>query len=487
MIRGARQATRFDGLDTFVGPESDALITRNVAWGPVAAALIAGLWGLGVLVGFQISLMALTILSFVAVIAGLRYPAIGLLGVVALCILDAPARVYILTGGLLRWNTLNYWFLLMMVLYAPFLLRLRDPHSITLAVFIGLLILELLISPDVANGVQNVVGILSVFGMLIYFARAGHDPRMWFWLSFNGGLLGALGALVYFLQRITLPEINENAWAAFPLTAVIAVLLGFPAAARLRRGQAALMVLAATNMVWIFLSGSRGTLAIGACCFIVLIVALRGVRQRTTALAAACVIVFASTAHFGKLQDRAIHRLTKLFTTEHALAGNYTLASRTSGRSDLAIGGWYIFEKHPMGVGTGGFAQSWAGLGRHYGLVYQRGEAAPAHSGWVKTLVENGIPGIVLLFAYVSSFGIVAMRQRSWDLWRLGMLTSAALAAALLTTEFQTKGIWLLAAAATAFMHRDRVEAAMYASDAPELGPLFRRGTEPLPHWAERG
>ena len=288
-------------------------------------------------------------------------------------------------------------------------------------------------------------------------------------------------------QRITLPDINPNAWAAFPLTAVIAVLLGFPAAARLRRGQPTLMVLAATNMVWIFLSGSRGTLAIGTCCFIVLIIALRGVRQRTIALATACIIVFFAAAHFGKLQDRTMHRLTKLFTTEHGLAGNYTLGGRTSGRSDLAIGGWYIFQNHPMGVGTGGFADSWSGLGSHYGLVYRRGEEAPAHSGWVKTLVENGLPGTILLLAYVCSFGVAAMRQRSWDLWRLGMLTSAVLGAALITTEFQTKGIWLLAAAATAFMHRDRVEGAMYASPSPEREPLVRRRPDSLRHWIEEG
>lgn len=486
MISSARYSTRFDRPGGWQGGDAADSVSgygRSLVWGPVVAAIIVVAWGVGPVIGFQRSLLILTILAFVAVVAGLRYPAIGLVGVVALCILDAPARVYILTGGLLRWNTLNYWFIVMMVLYAPFLFRLRDPHSVTLATFIALLVIELLISPDIANGVQNVLGIISVFGMLIYFVRVGHEPRMWFWVSLNGGLIGALGGLIYFLQRLTLPGINANAWAAFPLTALIAVVLGFPAAARLQRGQPTLLVLAATNMVWIFLSGSRGTLLIGSCCFIVLIVGMRGVRQRTIALFTAGFIVFAAGAHFGKLQDRTVHRLTKLFTTEHAIAGDYSLAGRTSGRSDLAIGGWYIFEDHPMGVGTGGFSESWSELGRHYGLVYRRGEEAPAHSGWVKTMVENGLPGLILLLVYVCSFGVVAMRQRSWDLWRLGMMTSVVLGAALLTTEFQTKGIWLLAAGATAFLHREKLRAAMYAPSSPERTPLFRPHADPHPPW----
>jgi hypothetical protein len=181
----------------------------------------------------------------------------------------------------------------------------------------------------------------------------------------------------------------------------------------------------------------------------------------------ATVVVIAAGAHFANAQARTIHRLTKLFTVEHSLAGDYTLAGRTSGRSDLAIGGWYIFQDHPLGVGTGGFGTYWSEMGRHYGLVYARGEKAPAHSGWVKTLVENGLPGIILLFAYVASFGVVAMRQRDWDVWRLGMLTSAAIGAGLLTTEFQTKALWLLAAGATAFLQREQMERAMYGSADP--------------------
>jgi hypothetical protein len=304
-----------------------------------------------------------------------------------------------------------------------------------------------------------------VFGLLIYFVRAGDDRRMWFWLALNGGLIGALGGAMFYRTWLQLPYINENAWAAFPLTALIAVMLGFPSAAALKRGQPTLMVLAAANLAWIFLSGSRGTLLIGFCCFIALLLGMRGVRQRTIALVAGVIMAATVATSFSDLQARTIHRITRLFTPEHALVGNYSLGSRTSGRSDLAIGGWYILQEHPFGVGTGGFPTAWSQLGHHYGLVYGRGEEKQAHSGWVKTMVENGVPGLTLLIIYIFSFAVVGLRQRSWSLWRLGMLTTVALGAALLGSEFQTKGLWFLAAGATAFLHRERLTAALYGRD----------------------
>ena len=437
----------------------------RVVWGPAVAAIIVLAWAVSPVLGFQRSLLILTVIGFAAVIGGLRFPAVGLFGIAMLCVLDAPSRVYLFTGGLLRWNTLNYWLVLMIVLYSPFLVRLRDVHSVALMAFAALLGIEVLISPDFTNGTQNVLSIVSAFGMLIYFVRAGFERRMWFWIAFNTGLVGALGGLMFNMQRVNLPVINENAWAASPLSAMITIVLGFPAAAELRRGQSTLLALAAVNLMWIFLSGSRGTLAIGAICFLSLMIGMRGMRQRTVAIATAATLALVVLSHFSDLQERTMLRITKLVSTDHSLAGAYSLGSRTSGRSDLAIGGWYIFQEHPLGVGTGGFPTAWSNFGRHYGLTYGRGQEKAAHSGWLKTLVENGVPGIVLLIVFIFSFAAVGLRQRSWALWRLGMLTSFVLAAAFISSEFQTKGLWFLAAGAAAFLQSDRMLAAMYGRE----------------------
>jgi hypothetical protein len=445
-------------------------------WGPIAALLVALAWAAAPVAGFQTSLAILTILGYFAIVVGLYSPPLGLLGVTVLCVLDAPARVFLLTGGLLRWNTFNYWLLLVIAVFTPFFVRLRDRHSITLFLFVSLLGIDLTISPSPALGIQHLLGIIIIFGLLVYFVRAGHDRRMWFWISVAGGLTGALGGLFYFMQRLHLPRINENAWAMFPLTALFAICLGFPSAVSLRRGQPTLMVLATVNLAWVFLSGSRGSLLIGVCCLIVLLLTMRGLRQRTAAIASAGLIAIAAAAHFAKLQDRAMFRIVKLFTTDQPLAGNYSLSSRTSGRSDLAIGGWYIFEEHPFGVGTGGFSVAWQNLDRFDNMTrFGRGEMKAAHSGWVKTLAENGAPGVILLTAYVFSFAFAALRTKNLALRRLGFLTTLALGSALLSTEFQAKGLWYLAAGATAFLQQGRVEAAMRRRvSVPPLRPAPR-------------
>lgn len=445
-------------------------------WGPITCMFIVLVWAVSPFVGFSAALTVLTMYGFIALVFGLSRPALGLVGVTILCVLDAPSRVYLLTGGPLRWNTFNYCLLFIMALYLPFLIRLRDRHSLTLFAFVGLLLVDLSISRVIAEGVQHILGIITTFGILIYIVRAGYDRRMWFWVSVIAGLIGALGSLSWFYQQATLPRINENAWAMFPATALFTICLGFPSAVAMRRGQPTLMALAGVNLVWVFLSGSRGTLGIGVCCMIVMLLTMRGLRQRTVAIVCGAMLMFAAVSHFGNLQDRALFRIEKLFTTEEGLSGNYSLSSRTSGRSDLAIGGWYIFEEHPLGVGTGGFKIAWRDLDRHDDMGhYAQGELREAHSGWIKTLAENGVPGVLLLLAWVFSFAYGGTRTRKRVLRRLAFLTTLAISVALLATEFQAKGLWYLAAGATAFLERDSLERAMYGDRRHRSSPSVYR------------
>jgi len=448
-------------------------------WGPLFSLFVVLVWAVSFVLGFRLALTIVEAVGLLTLAFGLYNPRLGMVGLTILCVIDGPARVYLLTGGVLRWNTLNYFLVLVMLLYLPFLVRLRDRHSVLLMVFVGLLLVDLSISNNLIEGVQQILGIIITFGLLVYFVRAGTDSRMWFWISTIAGLTGALGGLSWFFQRMQLPAINENAWAMFPCTALFAICLGFPYAVAMKRGQATLLSLAVVNLMWIFLSGSRGTLLIGACCIIVLLLTMRGLRQRTVAIACGAVIIFVAAAHFSQMQERATFRLFKLFTTDQPLSGNYSLSSRTSGRSDLAIGGFYIFEEHPMGVGTGSFKIAWKNLDRHDHMGdYARGELRAAHSGWVKVLAENGALGILLMLAWVGSFAYGALKTRKRVLRRLGFLTSLALFAALLATEFQSKGLWYLAAGATVFLERDSIEAAMFIR---RRSPDLRRAVRQTP------
>ena len=81
------------------------------------------------------------------------------------------------------------------------------------------------------------------------------------------------------------------------------------------------------------------------------------------------------------------------------------------------------------------------------------GNAMQAHSAWVKTLVENGIPGTALLAAFVASYAFAGWSRRSRDAALLGGLTTAVLGLAFVSTEFMIKGLWFLAMGANILLH----------------------------------
>jgi O-antigen ligase len=150
---------------------------------------------------------------------------------------------------------------------------------------------------------------------------------------------------------------------------------------------------------------------------------------------------------FGDLRERSLERLQKLADTEEAAS------SRTSGRTDLLLGGWNIFTANPFGVGTGAFATTWSG--------FKYGEEMAAHAGWMKVLAENGIVGFALLAAFVGSFAATAWRKRASPTSRVGFLVTAVLTLAFTSTEFQPRGLWLLAAGGAAILNRDELQRAL--------------------------
>jgi O-antigen ligase len=211
----------------------------------------------------------------------------------------------------------------------------------------------------------------------------------------------------------------------------------------------ALLALTGVNGIWVFLSGSRGSSFVALCCALY-VVKQQGVSLQSLGVAAAvlaCGIVV--SGQFLSKGTFATDKVLKLFESDRSLT------NRTSGRSDLALGGWYIFLDHPLGIGTGGFAPAWARLGARRGLSgFHMDTEFPAHSAWIKVLAENGLPGILLLTAFVGSFAVVGLQARNSKAAAIGILTTFTLALAFISTEFQPKGLWLFAAGSTFLLSR---------------------------------
>jgi hypothetical protein len=417
-------------------------------WGLLVAML--GVSAAGVQNGFVWWLAVMAIMGFVCAVIGLVRPAIGLIGISLLCTLDPIMRHFLLDAGVqyLRFNTLNYWLLIVMLCHQRVLRRLRDMHSRLIVGFVAFLMLELVFSERVSRGAQHVLGILTLFGLLVYFVRAAASRRAWYWQGVSSGTAGAMGGLLYLAQFEDIPKLNHNVYALFPETAIFAVCLAIGFAAD-KREEFVLVGLAAINLVWVFLSGSRGGMLIGAVGLVFLLTAVRGSGKKMLYIASAVAVAMMLSGWFADRQNAAVMRFEKLWSPDETSDG------RTSGRTSLALGGWYIFLNHPLGVGTGGSELAWAKLGYVEGVSsLKAGEEFSLHSGWVKVLAENGLPGILFFIAVVASFAVVGWRSGDPFLRLLGCSVTLTLAIAFLSTEFQGKAFWFLAAGALTLLNR---------------------------------
>ena len=228
-----------------------------------------------------------------------------------------------------------------------------------------------------------------------------------------------------------------------PLTGLLGICLAFPLARAWVGGQVVLAMLASANYMLVFLSGSRGALLTASSCGFVLLILTRRMRARWLVAPSVALVAVFIASQFSDLQTRTIKKVNLLVDPRQSLD------VRTSGRSELLADGWNIFREHPMGVGTGGYGETRVTLA---GPTKHNWGPRPAHAGWIKILAENGVPGVVLMGAYVVSFTVAGWRSRNRDLLMLGFLVTLVLGLAFVSTEFQAKGLWLLVAAVMVFL-----------------------------------
>jgi O-antigen ligase len=331
------------------------------------------------------------------------------------------------------------------LLFLPFLFRLNDPHSRLLQIFLLVIGLQLLISEDIGTGIQDIITIVTIFGLIVYFAHALQEDEAYYWLSVVIGVLGAVGCFVLYLQIESLPYINPNSLAAFPLTAVLTITLVYSKTERTPHRKLVLLILAAVNFIWVIYPGSRGNIFIGICSMFVLLLMTRSVSRILLILIVVLLLGFWLSSMFIEQTNFLLERLRYTFDP------SYTFAQRTSGRSNIAQAGLNMFSDFPLGAGTGNF--------RSYISTYEVVDyrARDAESGWIKTLAENGIPGLLILVAYVGSFTIVGWRKRNQGMLLIGVLVTISLGVGFITKVFEGKSMFFLAAGGTVFLHRDEM------------------------------
>ncbi len=425
--------------------------------------------------GIEIPVMLLTIVGFCAAVAGLKSPSLGALGIGLLCTIEPLTQALIVTGGLLRWNTLNYWLLIVMALHVRFVFTRTEVPSRLLQLLLVVMAGGLLWTPAFSTGVQQILEVFVAFGLLIYFWRVATDTEIWTNLAFTNGTVAALGGLVFFVRGYDLlfessqtwgieHAFNPNSIAFMPLCGLFSICLGMERASP--RGRFVLALLAIINSGWVFLGGSRGGLVVNIFCILFILFRMKSVRLRVGFVAACLTIGISVYIVFNDRVEHSIERISLL------LDKTSNARDRTSGRSDLLIGGLRMFQSHPwLGVGTGGFSWHWlrlrngAGMG-NYGIGIPR----PAHSGWIRTLSESGAVGGAVHVAFVLSFALAGWRKRREGQFVLGLFVTCVLASAYVSIDLSGKGPWFLVMAATVLLYGTRPSE---RSSAAALGPRY--------------
>ncbi|MEO8218794.1 MAG: O-antigen ligase family protein, partial [Acidobacteriota bacterium] len=310
--------------------------------------------------------MVLTLAGFAAAVAGLKNPSLGALGIGLLCTLEPLTQAFILTGRFLRWNTLSYLLLIVMAMNLRIIFARAVAPSRLLQAFIVVVGGGLLWTPDVSLGVQQVLETVVPFGLLIYFWRATGDDEIWTSMAYTNGTAAALGGMVFFAKGYDLLFETSRAWgiehffnpnsvAYLPLCGLFSISLGMRRASP--RGRLVLALLAIVNSGWVFLGGSRGGIMVAILCIIFILLRMDSARLRAGFLAV-CLLIGVSV--YVTFHDRVEHSIERIALL---LDKNSDARDRTSGRSDLLVGGIRIFESRPwLGVGTGGFSWYWLRL-----------------------------------------------------------------------------------------------------------------------------
>ncbi len=437
------------------GPEirTSETISSVRVWGPrFLGVVLVGLAGC-VLVGMPWALSALTMTALAVLVLGAWQPVVAALAITGLAVLDGHAAdtlqptLSLLTGGLWRYNTIGYAFAVVALIGLPSVLRRRDRHTRFAQALAVVMCVGLLWSPDRLHGLQLLLDVVAFFGLLFVFTRIAHDPECWDWIGVVGGTLGAGAGLAYVVNIGHMRYTNPNVAVFVPLTGMMAICLAFGGGTRAPKRQALLGMLAVVNLLWAFLSTSRGGLLIGLACLTFIGFQAQGGRRRALILGSAVVGGLLVTSVFTPLQRTAVERFSLLFDQ------NAGLRTRTSGRSELVVGSWEIFRKNPFGVGTGGFEATWATLGSVGGQrrFIRAGEKFAAHAGWMRILAENGFLGFGVLAAFVGSFAVAGW-ARQQPARHLGLLATVGLALALVTSEFHLKGLFFVAAGVAALL-----------------------------------
>lgn len=408
--------------------------TAGITLTGISAAAFAG----GVILGFQIAVIIATIAAIAAAATMVRSPGVGLLGIGMLCTLDLPARVYVFVDGGLPYNSVNYIYVLLGLMSVPHLRALRDAQSKWLAAFTILLILQLIPTSNLRLGALSTLEVICAFALTACFARGAHHKSVLHWMAVLNAVTATGCVFLYLVRTPGELLLNPNSMGQIIVGGLASIALAASVTGAIRDWRV-IGALTTIQLMLVFLSQSRGAFIISVLLGMYILFRSPRMAARSYILVLLAAVFAWGTMTFTEEYGSTLDKWNRLFDP------SLTLSQATNSRVDVVEIGWTLFQANPVGRGTGSFTDVSALGGR---------DRLAAHSAWVKTMAENGIPGLLLLAAYVLSFSWTRNRYDRDVSSMLGVFVTVTLALGFMVVEFQSKSLWLLAAGATVLLHR---------------------------------
>ncbi len=219
---------------------------------------------------------------------------------------------------------------------------------------------------------------------------------------------GAVGDDATVAQGRLQGGVGDPNFLAASLISAAALVGAIGVARRVRVQFRALLVLAGAVMpIGVLSTGSRGGVLAAIAAVVLTLLILRGYRRRALALVAISLVVVAGYASFSPIAplDR--------FTQADSSGG--------SGRLDLWTVGWRMAADYPwLGVGIANFQPRAHEYAREPGALtrvnYISETVQEVHNLYLQVATETGVPGVLLLLAFVS--GCVRCTWRAAERFR---------------------------------------------------------------------
>lgn len=367
---------------------------------------------IGLLTSFEAGLGAIVVVTLISTLWNLTNGR-ELIYLLPLLCIDPVSKIFLSDYGI-RFHTLNY-ILSISTVVILFRRKLSIKPLLPYLLFILWMVFGLIYSTNFFNGFISLWSVLSflAFYLIFYdvFCRS-HGSTILLNAFFNGLFVSLLVSILFYQKYgldyfssntykfFSFDYVNPNTFIHMPVLGSICSLLFY---LRTKVHKKVHIIIQFILLTCSAFSGSRSGLVMCILIFSVTFFSIKNLKWAFMTLALILILVAQNVDILKNSNIFGIKRFSIIFDTERKVE------SKSSGRTEIMRIGIEILKSNPLiGLGTGSFSTAFSYFtanNREFSTFFFKsaGSRMQAHSQYIKTLVENGWIGFILLLNFLYS------------------------------------------------------------------------------------